>query len=285
MLRAPIRSLLQIKKPLITPLAHDAMSAKLIEKAGFSAFSVGGSALLAARLTLPDIGLAGYGEMSDGLRDIAGGSSLPFIADGDDGYGGPASVSRTVRSYEQIGVGGIIIEDQLRDLKRPRAEKAVDVADEAVIATKLMVAMQSRENPETFIIGRTDAYGPLGLDAAIRRAEMFLKLGVDGVFVAGLKHDSDFERVGAALKGAAYLSAAMFGMPGTPWLTPAELYGLGFTQVSYPTYLIGHAALAVESALKAMRETADMPRPTNGAEARRILDEVVELSRWTSIGA
>lgn len=287
MSRASVRSVLDLEKPLVTPLAHDAMSARLIERAGFRAFSVGGSAMLVARHALPDIGLAGHGEMVEGLRDIAGGSSLPFIADGDDGYGGPPSVARTVRSYEQIGVGGILIEDQLRDLKRPRAEKAADVADEAVIAAKLQAAMHARENPETFIIGRTDAYGPLGLDAAIRRAEMFLKLGVDGVFVAGLKKESDFERVGAALKGAPYVSAAMFGMPGTPWLTPAELYGLGFTQVSYPAYLVAHAALAMESALKAMREAgaSGVPRPTNGGEARRVLDDVVELSRWSSIGA
>src|SRR3546814_3838978 len=98
---------------------------------------------------------------------------------------------------------------QDRDRKQQRAEKAAAVADMSVIEAKLHTALAARADPETFIIGRTDAYGPLGLDAAMRRAERFLSLGVDGVFVAGLKTEEDYRRVGAAFAGA-FVSAAMF---------------------------------------------------------------------------
>jgi len=100
-------------------------------------------------------------------------------------------------------------EDQMGAHKRQRAESAAAVVDRSLINAKLRTALDVRQNPETFIIGRTDAYGPLGLDEAIRRAEGFLALGVDGVFIAGMKHTADYERVGAALRGS-FLSAAMF---------------------------------------------------------------------------
>jgi 2-methylisocitrate lyase-like PEP mutase family enzyme len=85
--KTSIRQLAASEKPLITPLAHDAMSARLIQRAGFKAMAIGGSALLAARYGLPDIGLAALGEMSDGIRDIVEATDLPLMVDGDDGYG------------------------------------------------------------------------------------------------------------------------------------------------------------------------------------------------------
>src|SRR6185503_18496924 len=117
MTRPTLRSALAAEHPLVTPLAHDALSVRLIERAGFRAFAIGGSAMLAARYALPDIGLAARGEMADGIRDIAAATTVPFLADGDDGYGDVKNVALTVASYERLGVGGILIEDQRRDRK------------------------------------------------------------------------------------------------------------------------------------------------------------------------
>jgi 2-methylisocitrate lyase-like PEP mutase family enzyme len=87
MTRLTLRDALARETPLVTPLAHDALSARLIEQAGFRAFAIGGSALLAARHAIPDIGLIGLTDMADGIRDIAAASRIPFVADADDGYG------------------------------------------------------------------------------------------------------------------------------------------------------------------------------------------------------
>ncbi|ARP80738.1 hypothetical protein CAL12_07740 [Bordetella genomosp. 8] len=288
MTRPSLRDALKRETPLVTPLAHDALSARLIEQAGFHAFAVGGSAMLAARHAYPDIGLIGLTDMVQGLRDIAAASSLPFIADADDGYGDVKSVARLVAAYEAIGVSGFLVEDQSRDHKQQRADKAALVVDEAVIEAKLKAAMQARRNPETFIIGRTDAYGPLGLDAALRRAERFLALGVDGVFIAGLRREEDYRRVGAALKGA-YLSAAMFEGGDTPWLSPAELGAMGFTQVSYPASLILRVVQALRDGLSALRRHADgaerLIPMSRGAEVRQVLDEATGLAGWRAIEA
>jgi 2-methylisocitrate lyase-like PEP mutase family enzyme len=286
--RPGLRAALARERPLVTPLAHDALTARLIEQAGFQAFAVGGSALLAARHAYPDIGLIGLADMAAGLRDIAAATTLPFIADADDGYGDVKSVARLVAEYEAIGISGFLLEDQSRDHKQQRADKAASVVDLAVIEAKLRAALRARGNPDTFIIGRTDAYGPLGLDEALRRAERFLALGADGVFVAGLRTEGDYRRVGAALRGS-FLSAAMFEGGDTPWLSPAELGAMGFTQVSYPASLILRVVQALREGLAALRRHADGTealRPlADGGELRQALDRATDLAGWRAIEA
>lgn len=288
MKRATIREAARDERPLVTPLAHDALSARLIERAGFRAFAIGGSAMLAARHALPDIGLAALGEMTDGIRDIGRATALPFLADGDDGYGDAKAVVRMVEMYEALGVGAILIEDQERAHKRQRAEAAAGVAEMAVIEGKLRAALAARADPDTWIVGRTDAYGPLGLDVALRRAERFLALGVDGVFVAGLRTEADYERVGSAL-GGAFLSAAMFEGGDTPWLTPATLGEMGFGHVSFPVSLVLRAVDAMQRGLSDLRRHADgdaAMRPlAEAAPIRAVLDDAVDVARWRALEA
>ena len=286
MMRMSLAQAMAAEQPLVTPLAHDALSARLIARAGFRAFAIGGSALLASRLGLPDIGLVGLADMVDGIRDIAAATALPFFADGDDGYGDAKSVARMIRAYEDIGVGGILIEDQQREHKQQRADRALGIVDRAVIEAKLQVALAERRNADTLIIGRTDAAGFAGLDEALRRAERFARLGVDGVFVAGLKSMDDYERVGRALRGVR-LSAALFEAPGMPWPTPAELGRLGFAHVSYPATLLFRLVATMDETLAVLRRHASggepMPQQAGADVARRILDDALELGRWQEI--
>lgn len=288
MQRPTIASALAAERPLVTPLAHDALSARLIAGAGFRAFAVGGSALLATRFALPDIGLIGVSDMTAGLRDIAAATPLPFFADGDDGYGDVKSVARMVSLYETLGVGAILIEDQLRDRKQQRADRALGVADLPVIEGKLKVALAERANRDTFIVGRTDALGVAGLDEALRRAERFAALGCDGVFVAGLKSMADYERVGRELRGVT-LSAAVFETAGMPWPTPAELSELGFAHVSYPGTLLFRITATMHAALAALRGHATGAQPMSpdpaADTARRTLDDALELARWQALEA
>jgi 2-methylisocitrate lyase-like PEP mutase family enzyme len=285
MIRQSLRSALAAERPLVTPLAHDALSARLIERAGFRAFTIGGSAMLAARYALPDLGIAARGEMADGIRDIAAATGLPFLADGDDGYGDVKSVARTVTTYEALGVGGILIEDQRRDRKQPRAEKARGVVEFPEIAQKLRTAMDARQS-DTLIIGRTDAYGALGLDEALARAERFLGLGVDGVFVAGLRTEDEFARVGRELNGA-LLSAAIFEGVGTPWLTPKTLGEMGYAHVSFPASLVFRIVGTMAQTLALLRRHAQgietMSPSAASAENRRVLDAALDVAGWQAI--
>ena len=234
---ASLRELHREHQPLVSPLAHDALSARLIEHAGFKTFNIGGSALLAARYALPDLGLAGFAEMLAGIRDIVEASKLPCLVDADDGYGDVKSVVRTIQGYEAAGVSGVLLEDQGREGKQPGAASARSVVPLEVMEQKLKAAMAARQNSDFVIIGRTDAYGAEGLDAALKRAERFLRLGADGIFVAGLKTPGDYVQVGKAFKGA-WNCAAIFEAAATPWLTPGGTprYGIFANRLSEHPY-------------------------------------------------
>src|SRR6058998_3601431 len=167
------KDLLARGEPLLLPCAYDALSARLIERAGFAAYSVGGYALVGARYGLPDIGLVGFGEMSAGIRDIMAASSLPVLVDCDDGYGDAKNVARTIRGYEAMGVAAIFMEDQ-RAPKRCGHMAGKDVVDAAVMVAKIRAAVAARQNG-IFIVARTDARAVHGLDEALRRGELYLE--------------------------------------------------------------------------------------------------------------
>src|SRR5258706_4372204 len=154
-------------EPLLLPCAHDALSARLIERAGFAAYSVGGYALVGARHALPDIGLVGFGEMSAGIRDIMAASNLPVLVDCDDGYGDAKNVARTVAGYEAMGVSAIFMDDQ-RAPERCGHMTRKDVIEADAMAAKLRAAGQARRSPELFIVPRTHARAGPGLGDAVR---------------------------------------------------------------------------------------------------------------------
>ena len=167
------KELLAGGEPLLLPCAHDALSARLIERAGFRAYSIGGYALVGARHALPDIGLVAYGEMSAGVRDIMAGSRLPVLIDGDDGYGDVKNVVHTVAGYEAMGASAIFIEDQ-RAPKRCGHMAGKSVIETEAMARKLRAAVAARRSTDLFIIARTDARAVFGLDEALRRGEVYL---------------------------------------------------------------------------------------------------------------
>jgi 2-methylisocitrate lyase-like PEP mutase family enzyme len=242
------KELLAGSAPLLLPCAHDALSARLIERAGFSAYSIGGYALVGARHALPDIGLASFGEMSAGVRDIMAATSLPVLIDCDDGYGDVKNVTRTVATYEAMGASAIFVEDQ-RAPKRcgHMAGKSVIAAD--AMAAKLRAAVAARRSRDLFIIARTDARAVHGLDEALRRAEIYLKAGADGLFIEAPQSTEELARVGRTFQGVPQLANMVAGGGRTPILPPDELARLGFAMIAYPTSLVFTVARALEKAL------------------------------------
>ena len=242
------KELLARGEPLLLPGAHDALSARLIERAGFSAYVIGGYALVGSRYALPDIGLAAFGEMSAGMRDIMSATRLPVLVDCDDGYGDAKNAARTIRGYEAMGVSALFMEDQ-KAPKRCGHMSGKEVIDADVMAAKLRAAVAARQNADTFIIARTDARAVHGLDEALRRAELYLKAGADGLFIEAPQTVSELERVGRAFQGVPQLANMVEGGGMTPVLPPHEIYRLGFAMVAYPVSLIFRVARTVEKAL------------------------------------
>jgi 2-methylisocitrate lyase-like PEP mutase family enzyme len=251
MTRPTWKTLLAVPEPLLLPIAHDALSARLIEAAGFRAASIGGFALVGARHGIPDIGLAGFRDMVEGVRDILAATSLPLLIDGDDGYGDVKNVTHTIRTYERMGAAAIFIEDQVSP-KRCGHMAGKSVVPCEAMERKIAAAAAARDSRETFLLARTDARALEGLDGALRRAERYLAAGADGIFVEAPVSIAELERIGRAFKGTPLL-ANMLEDGATPLVPPDEPFGLGFQMIAYPVSLLFRIVRTMERALADMR--------------------------------
>ncbi len=231
----------------VMPCAFDALSAKLIERAGFQVTFMSGFAVSAARLGLPDTGLISYGEMVAQGRDICAAVGIPVIGDADTGYGNALNVKRTVRGYAQAGFACAMIEDQVAP-KRCGHTRGKQVVARGEALARVKAAVDARdEGPDILILARTDARATDGLDEAIERAKAFAGLGADLVFVEAPRSESEMERVCAEVP--APQMANMVEQGDTPLLPPARLEALGYRLAAYPLTLLSAAIKAMEDAL------------------------------------
>jgi 2-methylisocitrate lyase-like PEP mutase family enzyme len=274
------KSLLKTEKPLLLPCAYDALSARLIERAGFAAYGIGGYQVVGSRYALPDIGLAAFSEISAGIRDIMLGSSLPVMVDCDTGYGDVKNVTHTIRGYEAMGVSAIFMEDQVSP-KRCGHMAGKDVIDAGEMAAKLRAAAEARRSADFFIIARTDARAVHGLDEALRRGEMYLEAGADGLFIEAPETVAELEKVGRAFEGVPQLANMVEGGGQTPVLPPEELFRLGFNMVAYPTTLLFRVARTVEMALADLK--AGTPHSTNNGVDFASFKDIVGFQEWARI--
>ncbi len=274
------KELVQKYAPLVLPAAHDTLTAKLIERSGFKAYQIGGFAMSGARYGFPDLDLTHYGEESAGVRDILSACSLPVLIDCDDAYGDVKNVARTVRGYEALGASALFIEDQLAPKRCGHmAGKKVIAPDQ--MADKIRAAAGTRRRKETFILARTDAIEPHGVDDALRRGELYLSAGADGIYVEGPRTVDELERVGRAFKGVPLATSILEGGGKTPWIAPQEMHRLGFSMILYPTTVLFRVARAIEKALDDLRAGRPMPA-AEAVDLDRYL-KIVDLGYWQDI--
>ena len=261
--RARLRELLAAPEPLVAPGAYDAMSALLIEQAGFDAVYMTGFGTTASLLGRPDIGLLSGTEMVDNARRIVAAVDRPVIADADTGYGNAINVIRTVRAYEQVGVAGIHLEDQVMPKKCGHMSgKEVIPADEMV--GKLRAAVAARTDPEFVIIGRTDAAAVYGLDEAIKRGHQYAEAGADALFIEAPTSEEDVAKVADELAGVAPLVFNWVEGGRTPPMSLERIAELGFAMVLFPIGTMLAATAGIRAFLSSLRAdgtpTAEMPR-------------------------
>lgn len=243
---APLRDIIAREGCLTLPGVYDGISARMAASLGFEALYMTGYGAVASALGVADAGIATFTEMLDRVRCISGSIGVPFIADGDTGYGGLLNVERTVRGYAAAGAAGIQIEDQEFPKKCGHTEfRRVIPEDEAV--AKIRVACDSRPGPDFLIVARTDARYSEGLDAALRRAERFLEAGADVLFVESPENLEELKRVADAFRGATLLANMVEGGR-TPYLSADELGRMGFKIALYPGTGFLSAARALQLA-------------------------------------
>jgi 2-methylisocitrate lyase-like PEP mutase family enzyme len=247
-----LRGLLAQRGPLVVPFAYDALSARLIEDAGFQAVGISGSAVAASAFALPDVGLLSREDVVAQARRIAAAvPGTPVIADADTGYGGPLQAARTVQELEAAGVAGLFMEDQ-QDPKRCGHLAGTQVIPVEEMLGKLKAALQARRDPYFLVIARTDAIASEGFGAAVTRARAYLDAGADMAFVAAIQSEEQLRALPTLVTNGPLMVVLTEGGR-TPLLSVEALGSMGYKLVGYSGLAIGAAAHAVQRILHALK--------------------------------
>jgi 2-methylisocitrate lyase-like PEP mutase family enzyme len=234
---ARLRSLLAQDKCFLMPCCWDALSALMIEQAGFPFTFMSGFAVSASRLGQPDLGLISYAEMLDQGRNICAATSIPVLGDGDTGYGNALNVERTVKGYHQAGLAAIMIEDQVAPKRCGHTKgKLVVERDEALDRVRAAVHARDALDGDILILARTDARALHGLDEAIARAREFADIGADILFVEAPENEEEMARVTLEAPGIHMANLVEGGT--TPMLTTDSLHELGYRFAAHPLTLL-----------------------------------------------
>uniref|UniRef100_A0A1D1XWF0 2,3-dimethylmalate lyase n=1 Tax=Anthurium amnicola TaxID=1678845 RepID=A0A1D1XWF0_9ARAE len=236
------------------PACFDALSAKLVERAGFQFCFTSGFSVSAARLCLPDVGLISYGEMVDQGYQITQAVSIPVIGDGDNGYGNQMNVKRTVKGFIRAGFAGIILEDQVapKACGHTQGRKVVS-REESVMRIKAAIDAREESGSDIVIVARTDSRQAVSLDESLWRSRAFADAGADVLFIDALASREEMKAFCDISPLLPKMANMLEGGGKTPILNPIELEEIGFKIVSYPLSLIGVSIRAMQDALTAIK--------------------------------
>ena len=256
-----LRALLAAPVATVAPGVTDALGALLVEAAGFDVCYVTGAGVANAGWALPDIGLLAMPELAATISRAAHATSLPIVADADDGYGGPLSVVRTLRQFEEVGAAGIQLEDQVAPKRCGHFERKRVIPAREMVA-KVLAARRAATDG-TVLIARTDAIAVEGFDAAVERAKRYRDAGADAIFVEAPEDTRQLEALPGLLEGVPLVANVVPGGK-TPELSAGELGAIGFRLVVHANFLLRVMAKAGADALAQLRMTGD----SRGLEAQ-----------------
>ena len=248
--RSRFRSRLHEQRLIAAPGAYDALTALLVERAGFEAVYLTGSGVAYTHLGAPDLGLVTETEMRDRLWQITDRVDLPVIADADTGYGGLLNVGRTVRDYERAGAAALQIEDQTFPKRCGHYANKSVVPIEEMLA-RVRAALDARVDPDLQIIGRTDALATSGFDVALERANLMVAEGVDVAFVEAPTDAAQLARIPAAVSAPVLVNIVEGGR--TPNVPLDQLEQWGYRIAIFPNMITRTVVRAAQTALDGLR--------------------------------
>jgi len=241
------------RKPIVAPGIHDPYCARIAEKLGFDTLYMGGAATSMSRLGMADFGLATATEVQANARYITSVTSLPLIADSDNGYGNALNTMRTVRDYIRAGVAGIHIEDQVIPKRCGHLKgKMVISLEEMVGKIKAAKKVIEQEDPDFVLISRTDARGAVGggLDDAVERLKAYRKAGADLVFADGLLSREELSTICSETRSPTVFHPTAI----SPRLGVEECHDMGVALMIYPFASIHAMSVAVWDFLAQLRK-------------------------------
>ena len=249
---APLRDRIRRAPLVIAPGCYDALSALMIQRAGFEAAYVSGASIAYTRFGSPDLGLVSMIEVADTVAAIRDRVEIPLIVDADTGFGNALNVLRTTRIFAQRGAKALQLEDQVMP------KRCGHLADKRLVPTQEMVgkihaALDARPGPELLIIARTDAIAVEGFEAALDRGEAYLEAGADVLFVEAPRNEQEMAEVGRRFGERIPLLANMVEGGSTPISDAASLERLGFSLAIFPGGTVRAQAHALAEYLASLK--------------------------------
>jgi len=269
---------------VVSPGVFDGYSVRLVELMGFKAASTTGAGLSNSRLGQPDIGIMSLRDNVDACRHIARSVSIPVMSDADTGYGNAVTVYHTVQYFEEAGVVGINIEDQVSP-KRCGHMHGKELIDENEMAKKIEAAVKARKDPDFVINARTDAIAVQGIEGAIKRAKIYVSAGADMVYPDAIRSEDEIKRFVEEVRAPVSISMG-FGLrsrPTTPIVPVRRLARIGVARVSYSRMLTAAAIAGMKHALEAFRDRLDSDKQTERPDLLASMDEITELMGYAQI--
>ena len=261
-----LRQLLRQSELVVAPGCYDAITARLVERAGFPAVYMSGAAT-AASLGYPDYGLVTMSEMVERAAVLVRSVSLPVVSDADTGYGNELNVTRTVREFEARGVAGIHIEDQVAPKRCGHLENKELISLEEYVS-KIRAAVAARQDPDFVIIARSDARTVNGFDDAIERVNAALAAGADVAFVESPTTVDEVTSIPRLVKGDCLLNIVQGGK--TPVFPFGSVREMGYRLAIVPGALLVPSIAAGEAALGDLRKTGTVTETAANLSVREV---------------
>lgn len=250
-----LRDRLERRDALLVPGAGNALTARIIQDAGFEAVYVTGAGIANTHLGVPDIGLVTLTELANVTEAISEICTLPLIVDIDTGFGNAVNTYRTVRVLERAGACALQIEDQ--DFpKRCGHFIGKAVIPVAEMTAKIRAAADARDDSNLLIVARTDARAIDGLEAALDRAEQFIEAGADLTFVEAPTSEAEMRAITGRLSVPQVANMVVGGK--TPLLPQATLADIGFSLVLYANTPLQAAMRAMSGVLRSLKQNGDL---------------------------
>ncbi|NLK19727.1 MAG: isocitrate lyase/PEP mutase family protein, partial [Synergistaceae bacterium] len=250
-----LKNMISERKALVCPGAHDAISAMLIERAGFKALQVSGFGLSASYLGLPDMAFIGFSDVVHFTKNIIDAVNIPVMADADTGYGNSINAMHVTREFIRAGAAGMNIEDQVFPKRCGHLEgKQIIPMEEMVLKIKACRAAGDELDPDFVINARTDAIAVAGIDEAIRRANAYAEAGADLIFVEAPRSVEQIEQAVQEIKAPVSINL-MDAVTGgkTPLVPIHRLREIGVGRVSIPVGPLFAAVKGMTAYLEAIK--------------------------------
>jgi 2-methylisocitrate lyase-like PEP mutase family enzyme len=267
------RSLFDKREPFVCMGAFDAITAKLAESSGADALFVSGFVACGVEAGEPDVGALSQRDMFEHIRRVCRATDLPVFADADTGYGGMLDVQRTIRRWEEAGASCLHLEDQALP-KKCGHFAGKQLVPQHEMEQKLRAMIEARQDPDFFIVARTDAIAVNGLDDAIARLRAYASAGADGLYADAVESVEQMRELSEQLKPLGKpLLFNMVTSGKSPALSLQEIGELGFDFAICPV----EPLLAMHKAVKEMLETFY----ASGCDTRAIADRLTPFEAYT----